>query len=120
MLDALAQHVGRFALTVHHIHLPGCAGHFVQPTQQLVGVGMGRGRLDLRYFGPDRHILSMDADGVAATGQGRPACTWGLITRQDDHVAVVARVLRQVVQDAPPSGHATGRQNHHGAVPVHQ
>ena len=44
----------------------------------------------------------------------------GLVARQDDHVAVVARVQRQVVQHTAARGHAAGCQDDHGAMQARQ
>ena len=42
LLNALAQSVRGFRLTVHHIHLIGFVLHLTQPTNQLRGIGMCR------------------------------------------------------------------------------
>jgi hypothetical protein len=73
MFDALAQHVGRAHLTVHHIHPVGRMPHAAQPGQGLVGVGVGRGRGELHHFGAHIHILPVDAGGLFAAGNARAA-----------------------------------------------
>ena len=62
----------------------------------------------------------MDAHTGLAQGQRSPARAWGLVAGQDDHVAVIGQVQAQVVQHPPAGGHATGRQNHFGAMALGQ
>jgi len=95
--DAAAHHIGRASITMHHINLVGWLRHGAQPGQQLVGVGMGRRRDKLHHFGVDIHIAPMDAQRLGAAGQRGSARAGGLVTGQDDHVAVVAGIVRQVV-----------------------
>ena len=70
----------------------------------------------MHHFSIHLHIPPVDAHRACAAGQRGTACAGCLVASQDDHVAVVAGVVRQVVQYAPTSGHAACRQDDHGAV----
>ena len=105
---ALAQFVGGPQFTVHHIDLVGRLGHGAQPRQNLVGIGMGRSRLQLHDFRLHRYITPMNTHGFATTGQRGAARAGDLEAGQDDHVAVVARVESEVMQYTPTGGHAAG------------
>ena len=96
--DARAQGVCGFQFAVHHIHLLGAVRHGTQPAQDLVGIGVcGRG-FQLHNLGLDRYVASVDTHRARTAGQGGTAGAGGLVAGQDDHVAVLARVLGQVVQ----------------------
>ena len=90
------------------IHLVGRSGHGAQPLQQLSAIRMGGGRLQLHHFGVHRNVLTMDAHTPCAAGQGGTTGSRGLEAGQDDHVAVVACVVGQMVKDASTGGHAAG------------
>ncbi len=62
----------------------------------------------------------MQTNGGSTTGQGGAAGTWRLKASQDHHVAVVAHIIGQVMQNTAAGGHAAGCQNDHGAMPLDQ
>ena len=120
MFDALAQRIGGTHVAVGDKH-PGRRGlHLLQPGQQLLGIGMGRGRLQLLHLGADAHFLAQHAQRFLSSRQACAARAWGLVAGEQNQVPVVACVQRQVVQHAPAGGHATGRQNHPRAMQARQ
>ena len=93
---------------MHHVHLIWRGGHGAQPLHQLAGICMRRGRFQLDNLRVDFYVATMDAQQSGATSEGSAPRTWRLVACQDDHIAVVARMVGQVMQYAPAGGHAAG------------
>ena len=118
VVDALAQLVSRTVVTVNHKHVRRGRWQRLKPGHQLVAISVSRCRLKLNHLGPHRDVLTMHAQGRYAAGQQCTTGARGLVTGQDDHVAVVRQVVDQVVQHPATGGHAAGRQDDFGAVLV--
>ena len=105
---------------MHDKHPVGCVLHAAQPGDELVAVCMGRSGVELDHFRPHGNVLPVNAYGSLAVGKACATGSGGLVACQDDHVAVVARVQRQVVQHTAARGHAAGCQDDHGAMQARQ
>ena len=80
-----------------HINLVGTGWHPAQPVQELSGVGMGRGGLQLHDFSMHIDITSVYAYAFGTARQRCTPCARRLVARQYYHVAMVAQVVFQVV-----------------------
>ena len=96
---------------MHHKGLLRRLAQLAQPSHQFHAVGVARKALELVHLGAHRHQLTKHLDFALAGHQLGAAAAADLKAGKDQAVAGLGRHRLQVVQHAPASGHATGRDD---------